>query len=188
MGSDQVNWEGPRWSAAFWGPNICLLGHLPLPTPTPHPGEFWLRSPSSTKAPSSQPPGATASSGPLCPPHRGLLASPRAPSSPSGCWTQQRSCIALTECPGEPYLHGAGRQGRRSHQCRWEARADPQLLPGEPSPRPPLAVPSAPSQGGGILSLQPPPAEVSPHSALLRAETPWVGGQYISWDPLVVDP
>lgn len=31
-----------------------------------------------------------------------------------------------------------------------------------PAPGHPLVVPSAPSQGGGILSLQPPPAEVSP--------------------------
>lgn len=87
--------------------------------------------------------------------------------------------MSLTERPGGPYLHGAGGQGRCSHQRRWEARADPHLLnlrPGEPSPRPALGGALSPRWEAEILSPQPPLLGLSSHPALVKAKTPESGG------------
>lgn len=118
-------------------------------------------------------------------PHQDRSASHAEACSPAPAPRHHPVVISLTERPGEPYLHGAGGQGRCSHQCRWEAQADPRLpnlrrppdLPaGEPSPRPALGGALGPRWGGEILSLQPPPLGLSPHPALLRAKTPGTGG------------
>lgn len=57
MEPGQVSWGVPGGSAAFEGPDTCLLGSCTFPACSPHPGEFWLHVPSHSRAPGSQPPG-----------------------------------------------------------------------------------------------------------------------------------